>query len=78
MNGVTLVTGRHYPHSFRPGDLDDLAVFVLGHDRSVTLAEVAAGDTDPRAVAVRHDVDHSGAHALRFAAWEHERGIRSS
>ncbi len=93
MSGLTLVTGRFYPHSFRIGDLADLEAFarahkselfadleafVLGHDRVVTLAEVAAGDTDPAAVAVRHDVDHSGAHAVEFARWEHQRGIRST
>jgi hypothetical protein len=77
-DGLQLVSGHWYPHSFSAAALNELETFILGHDRTVTLAEVAAGDTDPAAIAVRHDVDHDAEHALRFARWEHDRGIRAS
>lgn len=76
--GLQLASGHFYPHSFRPEGLAELEAFILSHDRTVTLAEVAAGDTDPRTVAIRHDVDHDALHALKFAEWEAARGIRSS
>ncbi len=76
--GVLLPNGVLYEHSFSLADLADLEAFLLSHWRTVTLAKVAAGDTSEHVVAVRHDVDHSIAHALRFARWEAERGIHSS
>jgi len=69
---------RVVARAFSLADLDTLEEFVLGHARTVTFSEFAAGDNDPNAVAIRHDVDHDAEHALRFARWEAERGIRAS
>jgi len=63
---------------FTSVDLARLEGFILGHGRSVTLAEFAEGDRAEDAVAVRHDIDHDIEYALRFAAWEAARGIRAT
>lgn len=64
---------KNYPTSFSLTDLDDLEAFLsVG---SVPMREAAA---NPDKVAVRHDLDYSIEHGLRFAEWEHEHGIRSS
>src|SRR5438105_13418305 len=76
--GLTLINGRFYPHSFRLDDLQTFHEFVLTFARTVTLHEAYTGGPEVRALVIRHDVDHSGAHAVRFARWEAERRIRSS
>lgn len=75
---ITLVNGKQYRHSFDEAALARLEDFLAySFDRTITLAQ-SLEDTSPLAVAIRHDVDHSGAHALKFARWEVERGFRSS
>lgn len=61
--------------SFRKEDLDALERFLEGR-KVVPLIEAANGY--PYDVAMRHDVDHDIHKALRFAAWESERGTRST
>lgn len=75
--GTTLCTGTFYPHSKGPADLDELAAFI-GDSRTIHMREVSAGDVDPEAVVIRHDIDHSAVHALRFARWEAEQGIHAT
>jgi len=75
---IVLTNGTTYPHSFNLSSLNTLLRFVRSHERSVLLKDYAAGDRDSDAICVRHDVDHSGAHAVRFAEWEKDHGIRAS
>lgn len=75
---LTLRDGTSYAHSFTAEDLVRLEAFVLSHERTLTMSEVAAGDHDPAAICVRHDVDHDAIHAVRFAEREAELGIRAS
>ena len=66
---------------FGPDDLHELDERILSRASGViSKREVHAGNHDPRAVAVRHDCDaaHSLAVAVKFAAWEAERGYRST
>lgn len=67
-----------YPHSFGPRDLDKLAAFLDSSDGTITLREAAAGNHDPRKVAVRHDIDHNIEHAAKLADWEAAHGFRST
>lgn len=62
-----------YRHSFDAGDLRDLAQFL---DAGLVVPVRQAGTPD--AVVLRHDVDHNLEHALRFARWEAQRGIRAT
>lgn len=64
--------------SFTAQDLEAFARFVRAHDRTVTMAEAAAGAMEPGMIALRHDVDAGLAHALRFARWEQQQGFRAS
>lgn len=61
--------------SFTVDDLNTLERFLWGL-RVVPLIEAAEGDDYD--IALRHDVDHSIEKAMRFATWEHNRGIRST
>lgn len=62
-----------YPHAFGLADLLDFARFLSEHP-VVPVREAG----DPRAVVLRHDVDHNLEHALLFARWEARLGIRAT
>lgn len=69
---------REYPQSFGLDTLEELAELVLSRGHA-TMIEVADSTQDlADETIVRHDVDHSIDHALAFARWEAERGIRAS
>lgn len=77
--GLILEDDVFYPHSFTVADLGKFHEFVRTFDRLLLFHEVAIeGTLDTDALAIRHDVDHSAVHALRFAEWEALRGIRST
>jgi hypothetical protein len=62
-------------------DLEDLdTLFMSKADRVIPLREVVAGDRAPNAIGMRHDCDSqmSLLTATNMAAWEAERGYRSS
>ena len=64
-----------------PFQPDDLQAFDRLLDQAVavvTMREVAAGSTDPRIIGLRHDVDNHLQPAVDMAAWEAERGYRST
>lgn len=61
---------------FTLGDLAEFERFITEHEEIHTLDEFNRGFRD--GICIRHDVDHDAEQALRFAEWEHERGIRSS
>lgn len=67
---------------FRADDLAELDSALLSQaDRVVPMYDVARGDTGPRVVGLRHDVDDnlgSFETALRLAEWEFERGYSST
>lgn len=66
---------------FTPEDLDELGAFFSIADRVVPMRDVAKGDTSPRTIALRHDVDDNVGSldtALRLGEWEFERGISST
>lgn len=70
---------EHAP--FRADDLDEIDERLLSRATSViAMQEVAAGNRNPDAIALRHDcdADHSLATAVKMAAWEAERGYRST
>lgn len=75
---IILHSGREYPHSFGPLDLTRLEAFLSEHTKVQPLRDFAAGNHAHDVLSLRHDVDHSAEHAIRFAEWEHERGINSS
>lgn len=78
-DGLTLAGGGFYPHSFTEADLDELERFVLDeHAETITLSEFYDGDRRLDRICVRHDVDHDAEHAVAFARWEADRGIRAS
>lgn len=64
-------------HSFSTLDLNILDQFLKDKD-VVPLFDIVDDEPDPLCVAMRHDVDHSIEHALKFAQWEHARGYRST
>jgi hypothetical protein len=66
---------------FDRDDLDDLESLYQRADRVIPMRDVYKGDTNPRAIAVRHDVDdnrHAFETALSMAEWEFERGYSST
>jgi hypothetical protein len=66
---------------FGHDDLLDLDSLYARADRVIPMRDVWKGDTNQRAIAVRHDVDDNpGAFdtALRMAEWEFERGYSST
>jgi hypothetical protein len=67
-----------FRHRFTAKDLAEIQAFLETGDRVVPLREVARGDTDERAIAMRHDVDHNLDHAIKMAEWEHTHGFRST
>lgn len=64
-------------HSFSGLDLSILDQFLI-HKRVKSLIDVVHNLGGPGTVAMRHDVDHSIEHAIKFAQWEHKRGYRST
>jgi hypothetical protein len=70
-------TWKNYQPSFTEEDKDKLEAFVQDHAYVVPMMQletyVSEGSTD--VVSIRHDVDHSIEHAMKFARWEYERGI---
>lgn len=68
--------------TFGPGDVDQLDSLLLQRAHAViSLREVVAGNHQPTAIALRHDVDDNEASfqtAQTMARWEKERGYRST
>lgn len=74
-----LIIENGYPHTFTPEDLDELARFLDEFEWVLPLRDIAArGVQEPGVLALRHDVDHSIEHAVRFAEWEYDLGYRGS
>lgn len=68
-----------YNPSFTEADKLTLEKFVKSHDFNLTMRELHEfGEDEPDSVCIRHDVDHSIEHALKFARWEHARNIRAT
>lgn len=67
---------RYYPHSFDIEQLEGIGQFIGEGGGGEPMRATLDGST--HFVAIRHDVDHSIDHALRFARWEYTEGIRSS
>lgn len=64
---------------FQRDDLDEFDAKILAPARAVVSAEEAFDLGWPDGfVVMRHDVDHDLDHAVRFAAWEAERGYGST
>lgn len=63
---------------FQPDDLEHLDTLLSRADRVVPMREIAAGDTAPGVLGLRHDVDNVIAPAVAMAEWEAERGYRST
>lgn len=67
---------------FLASDLEELDARLLSRaERVVPMHDVARGDTGPRVVGLRHDVDDnpgSLATAIQLARWEFERGYSST
>ena len=63
---------------FRADDLVALDGLLEQATAVVTMAEIHAGVTDPRIIGLRHDVDNVIEPAVEMAAWEAERGYRST
>src|ERR1700747_717225 len=66
---------------FQLADLDQLdAMFTSKDDRVIPLREVVAGDREPNVTGMRHDCDNAQSLriATHLAAWEQERGYRST
>ena len=68
---------QEHPATFSNADLDYLRSF-LGGERTLTMHELFKGDIDPSSIVIRHDVDHSLDHAMKFARWESKNGFRST
>lgn len=67
---------RIYPSSFGADDLDRLEDFIGA--RPVLGMESARISFKKNIVVMRHDVDHSIEHAVKFAQWEYDRGYQST
>jgi hypothetical protein len=64
---------------FQPSDLAELDDRLLDKALAVVaMREVAAGIRHPNIVGMRHDVDNAIEPAVAFAAWEADRGYRST
>lgn len=61
---------------------DDLAEFdaklLSRADRVIRMVDVFNGDRDPKAIALRHDVDNHLRGVAELAKWEHDRGYRAT
>jgi hypothetical protein len=64
---------------FKPDDLDELDARLLERAVAVvTMQSVADGQRWKHVIGMRHDVDNVIEPAVRFAAWEADRGYRST
>jgi hypothetical protein len=66
---------------FNLNDLEDLdTLFMSKAERVVPLRDVVAGDRGPNVIGMRHDCDNAQSlvTATHMAAWEQERGYRST
>ncbi len=63
---------------FKPGDLAELDGLLERATAVVSMEEVFAGARHPWIIGLRHDVDNVIEPAVEFAAWEAERGYRST
>lgn len=69
---------RH-EHPFQADDLADFDERLLSRATAVVpMREIAIGQTDPHVIGLRHDVDNVIEPAVDLAAWEAERGYRST
>jgi hypothetical protein len=59
-------------------DLAELDRLLARADRVVAMETIAAGETAPGVIGMRHDVDNFIAPAVQMAEWEAERGYRST
>lgn len=66
---------------FQRADLEELGELLDRADRVVPMRDVWKGDTGPRTIGLRHDVDDNEGSlltAVRLAEWEFERGFSST
>lgn len=63
---------------FGPHDLAELERLLASASAVVSMREIHAGNHEPAAIGLRHDVDWDLATAARIAEWEAERGYRST
>ncbi len=63
---------------FQPSDLEDLDRFLYSAYEVVPMQQIHDGDNDPRVIGLRHDVDNEITSSVAMAAWEEERGYRST
>jgi len=76
-------TWKMYPPSFKEKDKDRLVEFVNSHTMICTMRVLyelrePITDIDSDVICIRHDVDHSLEHAMKFARWESENGISAT
>ena len=67
---------KSYRPSFHDEDKMILETFVQKHSMTSCMKDLDESTTD--VISIRHDVDHSLDHALKFARWENDRGIHST
>lgn len=63
------------------GDLEQFEALLAQADRVVPMRDIWKGDTGPRVIGLRHDVDNNAGSfdtAIRMAEWEFERGYSST
>lgn len=63
------------------GDLERFEALLAQADRVVPMRDIWKGDTGPRVIGLRHDVDNNAGSfdtAIRMAEWEFERGYSST
>lgn len=63
---------------FQPDDLAELEDLYERALQVVAMEDIADGNTDPRTLGVRHDVDNVISPAVQMAEWEADRGYRST
>src|SRR5262249_26825815 len=68
-----------YPRRMNGRDLNELEQLLSQAKAVVAMEDIAAGETDPHVIGLRHDVDDNPGSletAVRMAAWEQQRGYR--
>jgi len=68
---------KDYPPSFTEEDKSTLQSFVEEHADVCCMKELDEF-TSANTICIRHDVDYSLDHAVKFARWENDRGIHST
>jgi len=68
---------KNYPPSFSDEDKSMLQSFVEEHADVCCMRELTPL-TPHDTICIRHDVDYSLEHAIKFARWENDRGIHST